>query len=67
MIFLPTHTVRKFQDFCITKILHEINFVDSRNAKFAILTDLEALNLDFYEFLHFLKAEIGQIIKFQGP
>ena len=43
-------TVWKFQDFCITEILREINFGDSRSAISAILTYLEALNSDFYEF-----------------
>ena len=38
-------------------------FDDSRSAKSAILSDLEALNLDFYEFLHLLKAEIDLINK----
>ena len=38
----------KFQDFCITHILREINFVDSRSAKSAISTHLEAQNSDFY-------------------
>ena len=31
------YTVWKFQDFCITEILREINFVASRRAKTAIL------------------------------
>ena len=53
----------KFHDFSITQILREINFVDSRNAKYAILTHLEAMNFDFHEFLHFLKAENDQINK----
>ena len=57
----------KFHDFSITQILREINFEDSRSAKSAILTHLEALNFDFYEFLHFLKAEIYQINKIQSP
>ena len=47
----------KFHDFSITQILHEINFGDSRSPKSAILPHLETLNFDFYEFLHFLKAE----------
>ena len=51
-------TVWKFQDFSVTQILREINFWDSKNAKLAILTHLEALNFDFQEFLHFLKIEI---------
>ena len=41
----------------ITQILREINFGDFGSAKFAIFTHSEALNFDFYEFLHFLKAE----------
>ena len=35
-------------------------FWDSRSANSTILTHLEALNCDFYEFLHFLKAKINQ-------
>ena len=45
----------------ITEILSEINFEDSWSAKSAILSHSEALNFDFYEILHFLKAEIDQI------
>ena len=48
----------KFHDFTITQILREINFEDSRSAKSAILTHLEALNLDFYDILHFFKDTI---------
>ena len=40
-------TVWKFQDFTITQIFREINFGDSRSAKSAISTHLEALNFDF--------------------
>ena len=40
-------TVWKFHDFCITQILRENNFEDSRSAKSDILTHLEALNYDF--------------------
>ena len=43
------------------------NFRDSRSAKSAILTQSEALNFEFWEFLHFLQAEIHQINKIQGP
>ena len=50
--------------FSATQILREINFRDSRSAKPAILTHLKAPNFDFYEFLHFLKAEIYQINHF---
>ena len=57
----------KFHDFSITQILREINFGDSRNAKSAISTHLEALNFDLHEFLHFLKAEIDQKAKIQSP
>ena len=60
-------TVWKFHDFSITQILREINFGDSRSAKSAILTHLEALNFDFYGILHFLKAEIYQKDKTQSP
>ena len=53
----------KFHDFSITQILREIDFWDSRGAKSAIFAILEALKFDFYEFLHFLKAEIDQMKK----
>ena len=43
----------------------KLSFGDSRRAKPAILTDLEALDLDFYEFLHFLRVRIHQIDKIQ--
>ena len=57
----------KFHDFSITQILREINFGDSKSAKSAILTHLEALNYDFIEFLHFWEAEIDQNNKFRAP
>ena len=57
----------KFHDFSIIKILREINFEDSRSAQLAILPHLEALNFDFCEFLHFLKAEIYQMNKIHSP
>ena len=60
-------TVWKFHNFCITHILREIKFWDSRSAKSAIVTILEALNFDLYELLHFLKAESDQINKIQFP
>ena len=59
--------VWKFHDFSITEILRENNFRNSRGAKFAILTHLEALICDFYEFLHFLKSEIDQVNKIKSP
>ena len=52
--------VWKSHNFPVTQILREINSRDSTSAKSAILTQLEALNLDFHELLHFLKVEIDQ-------
>ena len=49
-------TVWKFHELSITQILREIKVKDSRSAKSAILTYLELLNFDFYEFLHSSKA-----------
>ena len=43
--FLYCYTVWKFQDFCITEILREINFGDSRSAKTAVFAILRAVNL----------------------
>ena len=60
-------TVWKFHDFSVTQISREINFRDSRSAKSAILTHLEALNFDFYEFVQSLEAVIDQINKIQTP
>ena len=57
----------KFHEFSITQILREIKFEDSRSAKSAISAHSETLNFDFYEFLHFLKADIYQIINIQCP
>ena len=51
-------TMWKFQDFSVNHILREIKFRDSRSTKSAISTHSEALKFDYYEFLHFLKAEI---------
>ena len=53
--------------FFIIQILREINFGDSRSAKSAISLHFEALNFDFYAFLHILKVEISQISKIQKP
>ena len=47
-------TVWKFHDFPITQILREIKFEDSRSAKSAVSTHLEALKFDIHEFFHFL-------------
>ena len=57
----------KFQDFSITHILCENKVRESRVSKSAILINCEALNFEFYEFLHFLRAQIDQINKFQSP
>ena len=35
--------------------------------KYAILTRLEAMNYDFYDFLQFMKAEIYQINTIHSP
>ena len=43
-------TLRKFHNFSIPQILREINFGDFRGAKSAILSHLEDLNFDNYEF-----------------
>ena len=56
-------TVWKLQNFSVTHILREINFGDFKSAKYAILSQLKALNFDFYDFLHFWKAENYQINK----
>ena len=56
-------TMWKFQDFSVTQILREINFRECKSAKFAISTNLESLNFDFYEFLQLLKAKIYQVNK----
>jgi len=42
-------------------------FVDSRSAKYAILTNAEALNFDLYEFWHFLKQKLMKLTKFRAP
>ena len=57
-------TVWKFHDFSITNIFREIIFRNFGGPKTAILAHLEALESDFNEFLHFLKAEIYQINHF---
>ena len=46
-------TVCKFEKISVNQILREISFGDSVSAKSAIATHLEALNFNFYEFLHF--------------
>ena len=60
---LRTHSVEISWFFY--HFLREINFGEFRSAKSAIWTDLEALNFDFYAFLHILKAYHYQIDKIQ--
>ena len=49
------------------RFLREINFGNSRSAKSAISTHLEALNVDFCEFWHVLKVGILPNCKIQRP
>ena len=51
--------VWKFQDFCITEILREINFEDSRSAKFAFFAILGAVN-----FVHLVNSSLQKVQKF---
>ena len=46
---LLAFTMRKLQNFSVTQILREIKVGESRGSKSA---NLEALNIDFNEFLH---------------
>ena len=39
----------KFQDYCITEILREINFEDSGSAKSAVFAILGAVNFGKYQ------------------
>ena len=57
----------KFENYSVTQILREIKVGVSRVSKSAILRIAEALKYEFYEFLHFLKTEIYQVDKVQGP
>ena len=52
-----------FHDFSTTQILRKIKFRESRSAKSAISTLLEALNFDFYEFSHILNPDFYQMDK----
>ena len=63
VVLFKLGTVWKFHNFCITHILREIKFWNSRSAKTAILIHLEALNFYFYEIWRFLKTEMDQIDK----
>ena len=48
----------QFQEFSVIQILRETNFEGTRSAKSAIFAILEALDVDFYSFLHLMKVEI---------
>ena len=52
MLHFPVLHSVEISGFSITQILREINFWDSRSAKYAILSHSEALNFDFNQFLH---------------
>ena len=52
-------TVWKFQDFCITEILREINFEDSRSAKSAVFAILGAVN-----FVYLVNFSLQKVQKF---
>ena len=62
-MYIKYAQVWKLQYFSITQILREINFWGCKSAKSAIITHLDTLKFDFYEFLHFLKAENYKIDK----
>ena len=49
----------KFQDFCMTEILREINFVDSRSAKTAGFAISGAVN-----FVHLVSFSLQKVQKF---
>ena len=56
----------KFHNCSNTYIFREIIYRNFEGPKTAILTHLEALNCDFSELLHFLKAEMYQIHIFRA-
>ena len=56
MYFLSL-TLWKFYIFAATQILREIKSKDFRSSKIAILTLLEALNLDFSDLMLFARGE----------
>ena len=70
-----THSVKYFSAQCVNFIIFlslrfyvkSILEILARSSKSVILTDLEALDFDFYEYLHFWKAEIYLISKIQSP
>ena len=54
-------TVWKFQDFCITQIIREINFEHSRSAKTVIFAILRAVN--FVQLVNFSFQKVQKFIK----
>ena len=60
----PCSTVWKFQDFCITEILREINIKDSRSAKSAAFAILRAVN--FVDLVNFSLQKAQKFIKNQN-
>ena len=66
ILYTVMHTVWKFQNFSVTHILCEIKVGWFRVSKSAISTHLEAVNLDFNDFLQFLKAENDQKSKLKA-
>ena len=57
-------TVWKFQDFCITQFIREINFEHSRSAKTAIFALLRAVN--FVQLVSFSFQKVQKFIKNQN-
>ena len=57
----------KLRNFTVTQILREIKVNENRVSKSVFLPHLEALNFDFYEFLHFFMVEIVRLTKFKAP
>ena len=57
----------KLQNFPLTQILREIKVGKFGGPKTTYFKQLEGLNFEFYEFLHFLKDKIEQINKIQSP
>ena len=53
--------ILKFQDFCITVILREINFEDSRRAKSAVFAIFGAVN--FVQLVNFSLQKVQKVVK----
>ena len=61
---LPEKWWWNFSGFCITQILREINFEESRSAKTAIFAILRAVNL--VHLVNFSLRKVGKIHKNQN-